>query len=346
LKAGERKERHSNNLRQEILTAALDIFANEGYQQLSVRRLAEKIGYSPTSIYLHFKDKADLFECVCEQTFGQLSAIFDAIVGRAATPLDALRQNCRAYVDFGLKHPEQYTVAFMLDSGQRPAPSQILLKFPTAMTAFQQLRNGVAACMVSGDFPASDPEIVSQIIWAGLHGITALLVVKPSFPWRDRNRLIDLVIETTLAGLKLTASETLTESAVPQETPSPAASAAPAENPVLERRLARVLEAIADDPRRDIAALASMVNLTPSRLQHLFKEHLKVCIRDFTMKQRLQKAVRLLVSTDMRIKEITYEVGYSHCSSFVRAFRRQFLQSPESYRRNGGLCATALSANQ
>jgi AraC-like DNA-binding protein len=346
LKGGERKERHSNNLRQEILTAALDIFATEGYQQLSVRRLAEKIGYSPTSIYLHFKDKAELFECVCEQTFGQLSTIFQAIVGRSQTPIEALRQSCRAYVDFGLKHPEQYTVAFMLDSGQRPAASEILLKFPTAMTAFEQLRTGVNACMLSGDFPISDPEIISQIIWAGLHGITALLVVKPSFPWRDGSRLIDLVIATMLAGLKTTAPETLPHFAVPQHAPSELQAGPPAESPVLERRLAKVLEAIADDPRRDIAALASMVNLTPSRLQHLFKQHLKVCIRDFTMRQRLQKAVRLLASTDMRIKEITYEVGYSHCSSFVRAFRRQFLQSPESYRRNGGLCATAQSANQ
>src|SRR4051812_41495077 len=58
-----------SDLRRKILAAALEILANEGYQQLSIRKLGERIGYSPTTIYLHFIDKADLFECVCEETF-------------------------------------------------------------------------------------------------------------------------------------------------------------------------------------------------------------------------------------------------------------------------------------
>lgn len=365
----ERKERQKRSLRQEILRAALDVFANEGYQHLSIRKLAEKIEYSPTAIYLHFKDKAELFECVCEQTFVQLSAIFEAIVGRSRTPLDALRASCRAYVDFGLKHPDQYTVAFLLDSGQRLAPAEVLSKFPTAMTAFEQLRAGVTACMLAGNFAEADPEIVSQIIWAGLHGITALLIIKPSFPWPDRGRLIDLVIETMLQGLTLTNLPALETGAALRDrdqgyetsgsTPAmfPAsrrpvlvagrdmAMAPVSETPVLERRLARVLEAIADDPCLNVNELANMVNLTPSRLQHLFKQHLKVCIRDFSVKQRLQKAARLLSSTDMRVKEVTFEVGYAHCSSFIRAFQKQFGQSPESYRNHRPESAKAQCAN-
>ena len=129
----ERKKRQRENLRQRILKAALDVFANEGYQQLSMRRLAEKIEYSPTTIYLHFKDKAELFECVCEQTFTQLSEIFAPIVRSASGPLEALRNCCRAYIVFGLEHPDQYTVAFLLDSGQRLPLEEVLKRFPKAM---------------------------------------------------------------------------------------------------------------------------------------------------------------------------------------------------------------------
>ena len=195
----ERKERQKRGLRQEILSAALDVFANEGYHQLSMRKLAEKIEYSPTTIYLHFKDKAELFECVCEQTFEQLSDILSEIVRAASDPLEAFQRSCRAYVEFGLRHPDQYTVAFLLDSGQRVAPlapEEVLSKFPKAMQAFYQLRNGVADCMATGKFVEGDPDLVSQVVWAALHGITALLIVKPSFPWRDKDTLIDLMIQT------------------------------------------------------------------------------------------------------------------------------------------------------
>jgi AcrR family transcriptional regulator len=207
---GERKERQRRGLRQEILSAALDVFANEGYHQLSMRRLAQKIEYSPTTIYLHFKDKAELFECVCEQTFAQLSDIFSQIVRAAADPLDAFQQSCRAYVDFGLQHPDQYTVAFLLDSGQRLAPEEVLQRFPKAMEAFYQLRSGVADCMASGKFVEADPELVSQVVWAALHGITALLIVKPSFPWCDKDTLIDLMIQIMIKSMCPYNAEALT----------------------------------------------------------------------------------------------------------------------------------------
>jgi len=175
-----------------------------------MRRLAEKIEYSPTTIYLHFKDKAELFECVCEQTFAQLSEILSQIVGAAADPLDAFRKSCRAYVEFGLRHPDQYSVAFLLDSGQRLAPEEVLQRFPKAMEAFYQLRSGVAECMAKGQFVEADPELVSQIVWAALHGITALLIVKASFPWCDKDALIDMMIQTMTRSMRPDGAEALT----------------------------------------------------------------------------------------------------------------------------------------
>jgi AcrR family transcriptional regulator len=197
----ERKERQKRGLRKEILSAALEVFANEGYQQLSMRRLAEKVEYSPTTIYLYFKDKAELFECVCEETFAQLSDIFCQIVSASSDPFESLRKSCRAYVDFGLQHPDQYTVAFLLDSGQRLAPDEVMRKFPKAMEVFFQLRCGVADCMTHGNLLEEDPDLVSQVVWAGLHGITSLLIIKPSFPWCDRDMLVDTMIRSVIGSI-------------------------------------------------------------------------------------------------------------------------------------------------
>jgi AcrR family transcriptional regulator len=69
----DRRTRHRASLRREILDAASRLFVEEGYDRVTMRGVAQRIEYSPTTIYLHFKDKAELFGAVCEETFSQLS---------------------------------------------------------------------------------------------------------------------------------------------------------------------------------------------------------------------------------------------------------------------------------
>ena len=57
----ERREREKESLRQDILDVAREMFATEGYESVSMRKIADKIEYSPTTIYLYFKDKNELF---------------------------------------------------------------------------------------------------------------------------------------------------------------------------------------------------------------------------------------------------------------------------------------------
>jgi AraC-like DNA-binding protein len=103
--------------------------------------------------------------------------------------------------------------------------------------------------------------------------------------------------------------------------------------PVPDSRLTQVLEAIEQNPTLDVTTLARLVNLSPSRLQHLFRERLGLAIREVVAEHKLRKAALLVLSTDMRIKEITFELGYEHSSSFVRAFRKRFLTAPQTYRK-------------
>lgn len=68
----ERRAREKKELRQEILDAAREMFVRDGFENVSMRKIAEKIEYSPTTIYLYFQDKADLLDCLCEETFTRL----------------------------------------------------------------------------------------------------------------------------------------------------------------------------------------------------------------------------------------------------------------------------------
>ena len=97
-------------------------------------------------------------------------------------------------------------------------------------------------------------------------------------------------------------------------------------------RIRKVLQAIKADPTQDIANLASLVNLSCSRLSHLFKGATGVSLQSFLTSCRLEIAEDLLRSTEMPIKEISYSAGYLHAPSFVRAFRNKFGTSPSDYR--------------
>ncbi len=92
------------------------------------------------------------------------------------------------------------------------------------------------------------------------------------------------------------------------------------------------MEAIKADPSVTIQDLAAMVNLSGSRLSHLFKAATGFTLQTFLSNCRLQISAELLQSTEMPIKEVSYSVGYRHAPSFVRAFRNKFGSSPNDYR--------------
>jgi AcrR family transcriptional regulator len=198
----QRREREKEALRQDILDAARELFVKEGYENVSMRRVAEKIEYSPTTIYLYFEDKASLLYAICEETFAKLAKRMETIARDSDEPVEALRQVCRAYVDFGLKYPNHYKLTF-INHPQHPKDDKRHLREESmGMKAYGNLRSGVAACIQAKKFRETNVEAVTQMIWAGGHGVTSLLISMPDFPWAKKNDLIDLMIDTLLAGLR------------------------------------------------------------------------------------------------------------------------------------------------
>jgi AraC-like DNA-binding protein len=108
----------------------------------------------------------------------------------------------------------------------------------------------------------------------------------------------------------------------------------PASYPTLhgDQRVQLILQTIQCDPARDIAELARRVNLSSSRLSHLFKLETHHSLQSFLTNCRLEKAAELLLCTETPVKEISYSIGYCHPPSFVRAFRSRFGCSPKDYR--------------
>ena len=200
--AKERRVREKEELRRRILDAAREIVLKEGCDCVTMRRVAEKIEYTPTTIYLYFKDKEELIGTVCEETFLGLLKVLERVEQDYKEPLKRLQAGCQAYVDFGLANPELYRVGFLTPVEQPLNLKEIAQKFPAGFKAFDFLRRSVETCIKQGVFRNGDTETASQAVWACLHGITSLLIIKPFFPWVAKDRLIDFVIGDIIDGLK------------------------------------------------------------------------------------------------------------------------------------------------
>src|SRR5258705_10796787 len=101
----ERRARQKKFLRQEILDAASELFVRDGYENVSMRRIADKIEYSPTTIYIYFKDKAELLEQVCKGTFARLVQRLTKIMEQPGDPVRRLKQELIAYRQLALETP-------------------------------------------------------------------------------------------------------------------------------------------------------------------------------------------------------------------------------------------------
>lgn len=198
----ERKARQKKFLRQEILNAASELFVRNGYENVSMRRIAEKIEYSPTTIYLYFKDKAELLDEVCKETFGRLVQRLSKIMEQPEDPLERLKKGLMAYIDFGLENPHQYRATFMMPLPEGFDHEKYHQPDSPGMQAFAFLTRGLADCVKAGKLPSMNVELASQTLWAGIHGITSLLIIHEDFPWVGRSKIIQATVATLVAGLK------------------------------------------------------------------------------------------------------------------------------------------------
>ena len=196
----ERRAREKEQLRHRILSAARELFVAEGYESVSMRKIADMIDYSPTTIYLYYKDKADLLDSVCKETLLNLLNTLDRLRKDKSDPVETLRRSGRAYVEFGLKYPQDYKLTFVV----RPQFQKGLglEEGSVGEKVFNYLRTMVSECIRQKKFRQVDVETTGQMLWSAVHGVTLLLIDFPDFPWTEKDKLIDTVIHTMIEGLK------------------------------------------------------------------------------------------------------------------------------------------------
>jgi AcrR family transcriptional regulator len=187
-------------LREEILAAATDLLVKTGDEEaVSIRAVAEAVGVTPPSIYLHFADKAELIFAVCEEQFAKLDAEMAAASAGVEDPLEALRRRGQAYVRFGLGNAEAYRVLFLT---RKFVPERVDPQDLRRSATFDHLVEAVRRCLDAGALAPGDPFQISLGLWVLVHGVTSLLISTAAFPWPyGPEELVDRLIDDHLRGL-------------------------------------------------------------------------------------------------------------------------------------------------
>lgn len=180
-----RRDREKATTRALILEAARELFTREGYAETSMRRLADAIGYTATTIYHHFKDKDALLNELCLNDFRALGEALRHME-QVPDPIDRIRIMGVNYVRFAMEHPQQFRFMFMVE---RPIPGPDEVRIDPAEDGYVFLKTAVTEAIAAGRFKKehNDPELVSQVLWGVVHGIATIHLSKghDHHPWVD-----------------------------------------------------------------------------------------------------------------------------------------------------------------
>jgi AcrR family transcriptional regulator len=193
--------------RGEILAAAKQLFLKQGYENFTTRKLAARVGLSQTGVYVYFKTKEEILDAVCRSTFEGLALRIRAVSAESKNSPDAIRRLFEAYVEFGLQHPDEYQLTFMVGNSAPKFTRRKDLSRPfelqgIGVQSFLLFRDQVAPLIKSGELKDGDVSLVTQTLWAAAHGLVSLMIARPGYLLSGRKPLVEAAVAALMTGLQ------------------------------------------------------------------------------------------------------------------------------------------------
>lgn len=195
----QRRDQQKQDVRQAILDAAGAVFLEHGYERFSLRQVAERIGYSATTIYLYFTDKDDLLFTVADQGFARFGQCLADAAASTDDPLQRLRALPRAYLQFGLRNPAYYQLMFMQRGdflvGCRQGEQQ------PRIDSLWILQDAIQQAMDAGMVRPGSAHRDADVLWSAVHGIVSLTISMPTFSVERAEATAEMTLGLLLASL-------------------------------------------------------------------------------------------------------------------------------------------------
>ena len=209
----ERRERERQELQTQILDATRAILSERGYEGLTMRAVADRVEYSAAALYKHFADREELVRALCARDFYAFTQVLSSRPGASlqgdAEPMERLRQIAHAYAEFAIQHPEQYRVMFM---SPLPVEQEQSMFGDPEQDSYAFVARAVELAQDAGHFPGLDKDLVTQTLWATMHGVLSIEIAhlclkKKPIPFAPLAARVETAMEGILLGLQALSSE-------------------------------------------------------------------------------------------------------------------------------------------
>lgn len=205
----ERQGREREAVTKAILDAARELFVAEGYNSVSIRKIAERIEYSPAAIYSYFPSKDDIFFALAEEGFRMLldQVHASAVAFPGPDPVEDIRQALRSFYAFSKAHPEHYFLMFVDRSVPRISRDWERFKFVHEMKT--EVARLIARAIDAGAFPpGTDPAGALLVLVAAVHGAAAMRLCERLAHSESGDALAYDTLDAAMAGLRAGITQT------------------------------------------------------------------------------------------------------------------------------------------
>jgi AcrR family transcriptional regulator len=192
----ERRERQRAELKDLIKQTAKDIFIKDGYDKVSMRKIADRIEYTPTTIYLYYKDKKTLMFDILNDYNKEFEATVNEIKNSDETAIIKLRRYLLQYIEHGISNPEMFRLLtmFFMEKKDNVAGQQ--------NESFVYMRELITEAIKNNMLKDENPVRIAQQSWMHAFGIASLLVFKPEINWIARDKIVEDTLDIFLNGLR------------------------------------------------------------------------------------------------------------------------------------------------
>jgi AcrR family transcriptional regulator len=187
----ERKERDKQEMRKLILDTAMKLFLEEGFGNVSIRRIADNIEYSPATIYLYFKDKDEILYALHTEGFDELFRRQQAVTA-IADPRQRLLKHGEIYIRFALENPEYYNLMFIMRSTAKKITAEN--DWVAGRRSYEFFMKDVQSAIDAGILSTDDATVATFGLWSLAHGIAAL-ILRNRCPMLDQEKLLEISIK-------------------------------------------------------------------------------------------------------------------------------------------------------
>lgn len=191
------EQRHE--MRQRIRHEAFELFREGGFDAVSIRAVAARIGKAPSAIYSYFKNRNELVQAIWYEPAAAATIKMLRMASETPDPLARIEKALRIYIELAHEHPEIYREAFLF---VRPRSEEPPTRHPISELDFHKvLSEAIRDAQNAGRAKVGDASLMAQVLWAGLHGALALPINIDGWQYAPSDLLVEEMLQTLIAGV-------------------------------------------------------------------------------------------------------------------------------------------------